>query len=1190
VVPVPEQKGAAETVTGDPYIEARIAQHQPAADRLSIPGFEILGELGRGGMGIVYKARQVSLNRIVALKTMRDDHRVGNKDLARFLVEAEAVAAIEHNNVVRVYEYGDHDGQPYMALEYLAGGTLGDRLFRDTRLPPQEAAGLIAAVARGVAAAHALRIVHRDLKPGNILFGRDESSKVKDGSRPENTPGSGSSLTPTHSLTPKVADFGLAKRLTSDLTQTEMVMGTPAYISPEQANGKTKFVGPTADVWALGIILYECLHGERPFRSPEIQTLLALIQSADMPAPDPSLRIPRELSLICRKCLEKNPADRYPTAAELADDLERFTRGDPVSVRPLGATTRAIRWAKRNPVVAGLLGMVLVVSLGLVGSLISQYRQALASADFERLAKEHAQKLAEDNATLAAAEAARRQEAERLQKLADAEAARANQVSDFMTSLFRGSDPLDIFGENILPQSWEKQRLKTADVLLHEAALKFSTELTGQPLARAKLMNAVANSMTNLGDYKTAEPLLKEAIEIRKANLPADHPDVILNELDLARMYWNIGNFVTALEQFRAVLAKQRKIGAPERVILTTRFYEALTLTFIDYRQAEPVFREVIAGRERLLGPNHHDTIGAYMGYVAMLLDEGRTGDLLPLLPKIIEPLRTHPNEQFRNFGEVVSTFQTGVGLAHMAASTPAFSDTLLRQAEAKLREALKSGEKHLPAEHWVVGMIRFELAGVLAEMGQQAEADLLYNRLVADIRKTYGFAHPKMLIVGHMIGDRWARSGRLIEARKLWDEIDTANARQFGPDNHWRAALLLGRVQFESVFGSLAQAQSYAEQALPLIRKGKIANQKALSIALLQASKEFARPSLPEAGRAVAHELLAITRQYVENLYGQQSREMCIALRVEGECRYALGDRAPGAARLAEAEPLARLFSRGSDDEELHDLFAALGNVANAQGRFADGKKYYTQALDITLRNDWNRHTRLNDAWGVVQSLVGQKNYREAIPVLMDIRKWTNTGKVAELDLTWIDLSLASVRLASGGHDGYQSDLRSMAKQYEKSTNTDTLARLAWALALSPDASISEATDLEKRLSAALKRYPQFAWGHWALALLALRAGDIEGAEAALKAGGALWKTQELALYPSISGLCAAKRGDLPTARTHLRKAEELIAAEKPSEKHPFAYADINWVDRLLADVLVEELHDKLAPREPAPPPRQKS
>jgi hypothetical protein len=400
---------------------------------------------------------------------------------------------------------------------------------------------------------------------------------------------------------------------------------------------------------------------------------------------------------------------------------------------------------------------------------------------------------------------------------------------------------------------------------------------------------------------------------------------------------------------------------------------------------------------------------------------------------------------------------------------------------------------------------------------------------------------------------------------------------------------LLLGRVRFEAQFGSLAQAQSYAEQALPLIRNGKIANQKALCGDLLQASKEFARPSLPEAGRPVAQELFAITRQYVETQYGPQSREMCIALRVEGECRYAMGDRTLGAVQLTEAQSLARLFSRGSDDEELHDLFAALGNVANAQGRFADGKKHYTQALDITLQNDWNRHTRLNDAWGVVQSLVGQKKYREAIPVLMDIRKWTNTGKVAELELTWVDLSLASVRLASGDRDGYLSDLHSMAKQYEKSTNADTLARLAWALALSPNANSSQAEDIEKRLSTVLKRYPQFSWGHWALAVLALRAGDIDGAEAALKAGGPLWKTRELALYPSISGLCAAKRGDLSTARTQLQKAEELIAAEKPSEKNPFAYADINWADRFLADVLVAELHDKLAPRELAPPPRQK-
>ncbi|MFO0824429.1 MAG: serine/threonine-protein kinase [Gemmataceae bacterium] len=462
----------------------------------------MLGELGRGGMGVVYKARQQALNRIVALKTIRGN-RVGQKDLARFLVEAEAVAAIEHPNVVRVYAYGEHEGQPYMALEFLPGGTLAERIDRTGKLPPAETAQLVASVARGVAAAHALGIVHRDLKPANVLFaGTGErtsgvfSTVSGDASATPTAPNSDSRDTKPE---PKVADFGLAKRGTSDLTQTQAVMGTPAYMAPEQADGKTKFVGPTADVWSLGVILYECLHGERPFQAPDVHGLLGMIRSAELPQLDSHSRIPRELDLICRKCLEKNPADRYPSAAEFADDLERYTRGEPVTVRPLSSAARGYRWAKRNPVVSGLLGAVFLISVGLVISLFAQYRQAVARAESEHNAKVEADGLAAKNAALAEAETERRKEAERLKRVADTEAARANEVSNFMTGLFRGSDPLDMFGEDILPQSWEKQRVKTTEVLLRDAAERFKTELKGQPLARAKLLTVVANSMTNLG-------------------------------------------------------------------------------------------------------------------------------------------------------------------------------------------------------------------------------------------------------------------------------------------------------------------------------------------------------------------------------------------------------------------------------------------------------------------------------------------------------------------------------------------------------------------------------------------------------------------------------------------------------------------------------------------------------------------
>jgi eukaryotic-like serine/threonine-protein kinase len=326
-----------------------------AAPVESVPGYEILGELGRGGMGVVYRAREVKLNRTVALKLVLGAGRADRRDLIRFLAEAEAAAAIDHPNVVRVYGYGESDGRPYMALEYLPGGSLAGKLDQDGRLPVRQAVDLVRQIAAGVAAAHALGIVHRDLKPGNVLL---DAAGV-----------------------PKVADFGLAKRGTTDLTKTGTVMGTPAYMAPEQAKGESKFVGPQADVWALGVILYECLTGQRPFAGDNWAVLHQLM-SENPPAPrsvDP--RVPKDLDLVCLKCLAKEPHERYPTAAELAAELGRFAAGQPVEVRSAGPLERAYKWTRRKPVLAGLYAAgtaaVLLFAIGTVFAL--QYRAERAA-------------------------------------------------------------------------------------------------------------------------------------------------------------------------------------------------------------------------------------------------------------------------------------------------------------------------------------------------------------------------------------------------------------------------------------------------------------------------------------------------------------------------------------------------------------------------------------------------------------------------------------------------------------------------------------------------------------------------------------------------------------------------------------------------------------------------------------------
>jgi serine/threonine protein kinase len=314
----------------------------PAAAWPRLVGFEILGELGRGGMGIVYRARQQSLGRVVAVKMLRPDSGAGPEELARFRREAEAVAVLRHSNFVHIYDIGAQDGRPFFVLEYVEGGSLARRLAGQP-LPPRQAAELLETLARAIHCAHQRGIVHRDLKPANVLL-------MADG-------------------TPKIADFGLVKKLdaTVDQTRTGAVMGTPSYMAPEQALGRTRDIGPATDIYALGAILYELLTGRPPFQGATVlYTLSQVVHEPPVPPSRLQPQVPPDLETICLRCLQKEPAQRYATAEGLAQDLCRFLASEPLVGRtvlsPLPAQRGNCRSRRRwigvgSGAFVGLLGI-----------------------------------------------------------------------------------------------------------------------------------------------------------------------------------------------------------------------------------------------------------------------------------------------------------------------------------------------------------------------------------------------------------------------------------------------------------------------------------------------------------------------------------------------------------------------------------------------------------------------------------------------------------------------------------------------------------------------------------------------------------------------------------------------------------------------------------------------------------------
>ena len=383
-------------------------QHvEPANTRPVIPGYEVLDELGRGGMGTVYRARHLALNRLVALKVISAGTASDPRELERFAAEAEAIAQLQHPGIVQVYEVGQVSGRPYLALELVAGGTLASSLG-GTPLPARTAAEVIESLAQAVAYAHSRGVVHRDLKPGNILLAPNEL-------------GRGSVVIDGSPVRPKVTDFGLAKRIDVDSKQTTtgVVVGTPSYMSPEQATGLGKFIGPACDIYALGAILYELLTGRPPFHSASPVETLQQVVAVDPVSPSRlQPHLPRDLETICLCCLRKESRKRYATAGALADDVRRYLDGRPIQARRTPLLERAAKWARRRPAAAALAMVCVLAAIALT----------IIGIRHNRMLERHNEELAKSAIDLAA----QRDEKQRQAVLAELNLEAANDAIEQM--------------------------------------------------------------------------------------------------------------------------------------------------------------------------------------------------------------------------------------------------------------------------------------------------------------------------------------------------------------------------------------------------------------------------------------------------------------------------------------------------------------------------------------------------------------------------------------------------------------------------------------------------------------------------------------------------------------------------------------------------------------------------------------
>jgi tetratricopeptide (TPR) repeat protein len=736
----PDTATAAESAMVSPASTAAGAD-VAASERIRVPGYEIVAELGRGGMGVVYKAQETDLRRLVALKMILYGTHAASADRERFRNEAQAIACLQHPHIVQIYQVGEHDGLPFLSLEFCPGGSLDGKLA-GTPLPPSQAAALIEKLALAMHAAHEKGIVHRDLKPANVLL-------LEDG-------------------TPKITDFGLAKRLgEAGRTQTGSIMGTPSYMAPEQAEGK-KSVGPPVDIYALGAILYECLTGRPPFKAATpVDTIFQVVSAEPVPPRQLNTQAPQDLETICLKCLQKDTGKRYASALELADDLRRFQRGEPIRARPVGPWGRTIRWARRNRAVASLLATVLLVLVGgIVGTSIGLVRaeqarqQAAKSAEAEAEARRQAEAVAESEAAARReAEQARQRSREALNTLTDEvveqllgkqvrlgerEKAFLHKVERMYEELAQSQGDSESARRDraggLLRLASIRQRLgelRDAETAYRQALALFkqlAADFPDEPRYRqftAHSVNNLGNVLVGTGRPKEAEAAWRDALAIEK-KLVEEFPTKPDCRKDLSTHYNNLANVLATQGQPKEAEALHRQALAIQRQLVkdfpeVAEYGHSLVLNCINLgnlfdetqrpQEAEAAYREALS----VAGPltEKHPTVPDYRWDLARA--HRNLGILLGHLRRFKEAESAY-REALALYQKLVADFPTvpeyrrGLALGHNTLGVLLQGLSRFAEAEAALRQALTLLQK-LVADHPAVSNYANDLAGVLVNL-----------------------------------------------------------------------------------------------------------------------------------------------------------------------------------------------------------------------------------------------------------------------------------------------------------------------------------------------------------------------------------------------------------------------------------------------------------------------------------------